>query len=263
MSRAHAPTEETESHDRMHLPPFAIGDLSVELHWTIVHPTGPVVIDATGLWERARPANVAGVEVLSLCPEDLLLNQCLHLGYHHHFIGLRYLYDIAETAHHFSGEMDWAQVARRAAEWGATRYVGLALHLAASTLAAEVPDAALERLVPGGLDPEVLEVARKTVLAGTPYDKWLSPAFLGLRDRGPFAHKVKRLWKRVFLSREAMAAEYPASRHSRHLYGYHARRLWYVIRKWGPALGMMPTHKWERSLSENARLADWLKSGKP
>jgi hypothetical protein len=60
-----------------------------------------------------------------------------------------------------------------------------------------------------------------------------------------------------------MAAEYPASRHSRHLYGYHARRLWYVIRKWGPALGMMPTHKWERSLSENARLADWLKSGKP
>jgi len=263
MSRVHEPTEDTESHNPMHLPPFAIGDLSVELHWTIVYPTGPVVVDATGLWDRARPANVAGVEVLSLCPEDLLLNQCLHLCYHHGCIGLRYLCDIAETVQRFSGDTDWAQVAHRAEEWGATRYVGLALHLAARMLDAEVPDDALERLVPGGLDPEVLEVARKTVLAGIPYDKWLSPAFLGLRGHAPLTQKVKRLWKRVFLSREAMASEYPASRNSRHLYGYHARRLWFVIRKWGPALGMMPGHKWEQNLSGSTLLADWLRSGKP
>jgi hypothetical protein len=77
----------------------------------------------------------------------------------------------------------------------------------------------------------------------------------------PAAGKVRRLWERVFLSRDAMLAEYPESRDYRFLYRYHARRIAYVLRKWTPALRMMLGREWGRSLSKNTSLDDWLKAG--
>ena len=248
---------------RHHLLPIHVRGLFVELHWTIIPPLGPFRIDAAGLWDRARPATTAGVDVLALSPEDLLLHMCLHFSRQHGLTWLRLLCDTAETIHRFRSEIDWKQVIDRAREWGVTRHVGLTFYLAGSMLGAAVPDDVLEQLVPGGLDAKVFETARETVITGIPYGKWLSPAFLGLRGREPLAHKAKLLWERVFLSRDAMLAEYPASRDSRYLYVYHARRIWDIIRKWGPALRRMPSHEWERSLSGNATLANWLESGEP
>ena len=40
-------------------------------------------IDVEGLWERARPAVIGGVETQVLSPEDLLLHLCIHLCFHH------------------------------------------------------------------------------------------------------------------------------------------------------------------------------------
>jgi hypothetical protein len=241
-----------------HIPPIFVRGISIEIHMSIGRSTGSLGIDAAGLWDRARPATTAGIEVLALCPEDLLLHLCLHFGHQNRLTTLRVLCDTAETIHHFRSEIDWMQVIDRAREWGATRYVGLTLHMARIMLAAGVPDATLESLVPGGLDPKVLAVASEAVISRTTYDKWLSPAFLGLRGRESLGRKVKRLWERTFLSREAMFAEYPASRNSKHPRVYHARRIWDIVRKWGPALRRMPSHEWERSLTDNALLSDWL-----
>ena len=242
-----------------HPRPVVLRDLSIELHWTITDPTEPVRIDAAGLWDRAHPATTAGVEVLALSPEDLLLHLCIHFGCVHHLTGLRSFCDITETIRRCRGEMDWLQVADSAREWGAARYVGLTLHLARSMLGTGVPDDALERLVPGGIDEHVLETARQSVLADTGYDPWTPVSGLvGARSLGD---KAKLLWERVFLSRDEMAASYPASRDSRHLCPYYALRFKDVMRNRGATvlrLARSPSHR--QSASKSAVVANWLRS---
>jgi hypothetical protein len=257
-------SEDIEScrRERHHLPPVDIRGFAIELHWTIASPTGPVRIDAAGLWDRAHPATIAGVEVLALSPEDLLLHQCLHFCYQHRLAGLKSLCDVAETIHHFRDEMDWAQVVRSAREWGAARYVGLTLHLARSLLDAGVPDDVLEQLVPGGLDQRILETARQSVLAQTGYGPWTP--FFDLRGARFLGDKAKLFRKRVFLSRSEMAAIYPASRDARHLHFYYVLRLKDVVR-------VFLSHNLRRGLpvirsrgqDRNVSLVNWLKSGKP
>jgi hypothetical protein len=305
MGRVHPQPEDIElcATTRHHLPQVVIRDLAIEVHWTIASPTGPVRIDAAGLWDRAHPATVAGVEVLALSPEDLLLHLCLHFGYQHRLTGLKSLCDVAETIHRFRGEtdpevrhgtteitenwrvrseprpspdsvfsvapvvdsisvpgIDWQQVARLAREWGAARYVGLTLHLARSLLDAGVPEDVLERLVPGGLDQRILETARQSVLVQTGYGPWTP--FFDLRGAASLGDKAKLFRKRVFLSRGEMAAIYPASRDSRHLWFYYALRLKDVMRVfWSHNLRRgLPVIR-SRGQDRNVSLVNWLKSG--
>ena len=257
-------TEDIESFSksRHHLPPVIIRDLLTELHWTIIRPTEPVRIDVAGLWNRARPATTAGVEVLALSPEDLLMHVCLHFGCDHHLTGLRSFCDIAETIHRFRSEMDWLQVAGSAHVWGAARYVGLTLHLARRMSGAGVPDDALERLVPGGIDEHVLDMARQSILADTGYDPWTPVSGLvGVRSLGD---KAKLLWERVFLSRDDMARVYPASRESRNLCSYYALRFKDVMRNRGATvLRLAQSSSYRQSAAESAVVANWLRSGKP
>jgi hypothetical protein len=238
--------------------PLFIHDLAVELHWTTVTPTGPVEVDAAGLWNRARPANVAGVEVLALSPEDLLLHLCLHFCYQHRLTGLRFLCDIAETIHRFCGELDWTQVAGRAREWGATRHVGLALRLARTMLGAEVPDDVLARLVPEGIDQSILEAATESVITRTLFHEMMPlPDMFGVRSIGGLE---KLFWRRVFLSPEEMAAKYPASQGSKRFYLYYALRLRDGLR----AIGSLARRRARlvprsRARQRYAELNDWLK----
>ena len=251
---------------RQHLLPIVIRNLVVELHWTITFPTGPVRVDAARLWDRARPATIAGVEVQVLSPEDLLLHLCLHTSYCAFLgVGLLPFFDIAATIQHFRNEMDWRQVAERAREWGASRYVGLTFQLVRSMLGTEVPDDVVERLVPGGLDQRILETARECLLAHSGYGRWMPPRpFFSEWRAESFADKVKLPWKRIFLSRDEMAVLYPASRSSRHLYRYYALRLRDVIRIFvsytlGQSRRMMRSHGRARQVT----LIDWLGSAKP
>jgi hypothetical protein len=244
-----------------HVQPIQIHDLTVELHWTITSETGPFRIDDAGFWERACPINVAGVEVLALSPADLVLHLCLHLCHSDWLAGLRSLCDLAEAIHRYGGDMDWTQVAERARDWGASRYVGLTLCLAKTLLGAEVPGDVLEQLVPGGIEPHVLEAAKESVVTRTGYGPRVPSLYpSGARSLGGEARWFRN---RVFLSREEMAAKYPASRNSKYF------RLYYVLRL-RDALRVCPSYA--RILarfmmaglrrSRYAALSTWLKSGK-
>jgi hypothetical protein len=244
-----------------HVRPVVVHDLTLEIHWTLVPPSGPVRIDAAGLWDRARPVTIAGVEVLALSPEDLLLHLCLSLG-HQGFAGLKRICDTAETIHRFRSEMDWVQVVERAREWDAPRHVGLALNLARSMLGAAVPDDVLEQLIPGGLDQRKLETAQECVIAqtnclrsGTLIDDWGAMSLSG---------KAKLSWERIFLSREDMAVMYPAARQAKHLWPYYVLRLRDVTRTLAAAVFRrgLPTAR-SGMQGRNAALANWLRSGKP
>lgn len=199
------------------------GGVAVDLHWTIVSASGSLSIDPDGLWARARPARIAAVNVLALSPEDLLLHLCVHASFKDRFgNGLRHLCDITETIRCYQPEMDWEQVAERAREWGASRYVGLSLVLALELLGAAVPNGVLEQLVPGGLDPRVLDVAKECVLGQRSYGQpWAATSLVA---------KAKMFRQRVFLHRDEMAVVYPASRDSRHLLVYYALRVRDVFR---------------------------------
>jgi hypothetical protein len=245
------------------LPPIGAGTLVIDIHWGIAPSNGPMRIDAADLWHRARPATIAGVEVLGLSAEDLLLHLCVHVCYQHFLEeGLRSFSDIAETIHRYRDEIDWPQVVARAREWGASRYVGLALHLAESMLRAGVPEAVLEQLVPGGLDQRLLETARRSALAKTGdlrsvslVDRW---AAMSITD------KARLSLSRIFLSRDEMTAVYPASSDSKRLGYYYALRLRDVIRTFGThVLGRGLRAARSRGQASEAELVNWLKSGKP
>ena len=241
-------------------------DTGIDTHWTLEFPVGPFRLDSAGFWDRARPAMIAGVEVLALSPEDLLLHLCSHAIYGHCLDGngLRHLCDIAEAIHRYCGEMVWPEITHRAREWGASRHVGLALRLAGSMLDTEVPAEVLERLVPGGFDQRILETARERVLAQTPDGQWVARPFFEQRGVRSIGDKVKLSWGRVFLSRGEMAEMYPASRDSKHPWFYYALRLRDVIRTFrSHALerGRLTTRS--RGRNRYVALFNWLESGKP
>ena len=254
---------EPDGAEAKHVRPIVIQDLAIELHWTIVAPDGPVKLEVAGLWDRARPTTTAGVEVLALSREDLLLHLCLHFCYQHGCVGLRHLCDVAETVHRLGSELDWVRVSGMAREWNAARYVALALHLARSVLTAEVPDDVLERLVRGGLDPGLIEQARECVLERESYDNWSLLPFPNRFGGSSTLERMKTLRDVIFLSRDEMALRYPMSRDSRLLWPYYVRRLVDLPREYGRATlrqGLRLMRVRERDSTQS--LAKWLKSGK-
>lgn len=261
MGGVHQQLEDIESccEKGPHLPVVVIRGLSVEIHWTIVIPNGPFRADGAGLWDRARPAKIAGVEVLALSPEDTLLHLCLHFSHKHHLAGLRSLCDITEVIERFRGEMDWTQAAERACKWGAARHVGLTLHLARSMLSAGVPDEALEQFVPGGVDQCILEAASESVFdLALGYGQWMS--FFDLLGAESVVDKAMLSWRRIFLSRDEMAAKYPAAHGSKHFHLYYLLRLRDVIRVyWSHAVKRGRLMLRSRGRDPSAALRKWLK----
>ena len=246
-----------------HLPTILVRELPVDVHWTIVIPKGPFRVDSSDLWDRARPATIAGVEALTLSPEDTLLHLCLHFSHKHYMSGLRFLCDITQVIQRMRHQIDWTQVTGRAHAWGAARHVGLTLHLARSMLGAGVPDAAMEQLVPGGIDPRILEAAFESIFElGMGYGQWMP--FFDLLGEGSVVGKARLSWRRVFLSRKEMAERYPMSRNSRLLFPYYVLRIRDGI---GTYMSHVRTRRrliaQGRERDANALLIDWLESGKP
>ncbi|MFO7674790.1 MAG: nucleotidyltransferase family protein [bacterium] len=239
--------------------------LWVEVHWTIEQPASPFRIDPAGLWERARPARVAGVEVRTLCPEDLLLHLCLHAGYHHEFAaGLLPFCDIARVIERFRAELDWPGLARTARDWGAGRYAGLGLELARVLLRARVPADALAELVPGGFDPAVVETARECVMAFSSCRQGAARPLRALVGTGSVGDRFGVFRRRLWPSRESLAAVYrglPGAESPGRLrarwFGHLARSGWcYLVRPRLARLGLTG-----RGPDRTAALADWLDRG--
>jgi hypothetical protein len=125
-------------------------------------------------------------------------------------------------------------------------------------LGADVPEDALERLVPEGLGPPILEAATESVITRTLFQEMMPlPDMFGVRSIGDVG---KLFWGRVFLSPEEMAAKYPASRGSEHLYLYYVLRLrdglrafWFLARRRAQLLTR------SRARERYAALDEWLK----
>lgn len=250
-----------------HLPKFTKpGAATIELHWTIAPPTSPITVDLDGLWERAQPVVVKGIEVLTLCPEDLLLHLCLHTSFQHRFaIGLRALCDISKTVRYYRDDMDWEQVQLRARRWGAGKCAYLTLRLARELVGAAVPAGVLKALEPDDLDPGILTWARDQLLTHRGSTLPLNSELVRIWEADGLRGKVANFLKFTFPSREVMATKYPASPSSKRIYLYYPVRLVDVLLRYGrTAWRLLRRDEATIALSERQdggnALVDWLGS---
>lgn len=141
--------------------------LAVEVHWDLEPAHSPFRVDVEDLWQRARPVNVAGVDVLALSPEDLLLHLCLHTAHRHLFghYSLRALCDIRAVLRHSGHRLDWDLLCLRSRQWGCDHSLYLTLLLARDLFEVDAPIVVFQRLRPHSFDPRLRDWARQRLFA--------------------------------------------------------------------------------------------------
>jgi hypothetical protein len=213
------------------------GYASFEIHWNLTAPGESYSIDPEGLWERAAPVRIAGLDALALSPEDLLLHLCLHTSYQHQFaFGLRPSCDIAETIASFGASLDWKAFTERAVLWGWERGAYLALMLARALVSADVPVHVLERLRPADMTDALLETARTQVFCDKTQVTSIPTTFAELLESRRFWERIRIFWQRVFLSKTVIAAQYSVSADSLRIYACYPRRFVDILRRHGRTL---------------------------
>lgn len=205
------------SHDRLFL----------DIHWNIDLSIAGLNIDMDEVWKRSQSAVIAGVNVMVLSPEDLLVHLCVHLAFHHlfQFAGLRALCDIRETIKYYFTQMEWKQICHRAREWGVCNSVYLTLLLARDIISAPVPGDVIKALKPGEDEPQVKIWAMEQIFQKTTAELPLSPYFWQLWKPGSFREKIVSFRKLLLPAPEFVSQKYPASFGSIRNYLYYLVRL--------------------------------------
>jgi hypothetical protein len=247
------------------LPPEAFPcAVPVEVHWHIQRTSRPFRIDLEGLWQRAVPAVIAGVEARVFAPEDLLLHLCLHLCRHAGIPSgdgglnwrLRAFCDLAAVIHHEGPALDWNVLSQRAQAWGVSPYVYLPLHLTRELCGVAMPASALAALKPDGFDGRLLTWARDELL----------------EDPGPLFPDLLRLWAgghfkeraavvRKILSPGVLAKRYAIAPMAAMRYGYYPRRLLDLARRYGSVFWRLVRHDPILTVQaeRKAELTAWLR----
>jgi Uncharacterised nucleotidyltransferase len=117
------------------------GQVAVDLHWGLLPRFFP--LDASAFFERLAPVPIAGRQVLTLCPEDLLLFLCVH-GSKHGWTWLGWLCDVARLIDRCA--VNWDDVLARAQAGHVSRCLSLGLTLARDLLGAAAPELRREAL---------------------------------------------------------------------------------------------------------------------
>ncbi|MBA3474629.1 MAG: nucleotidyltransferase family protein [Rubrobacter sp.] len=128
--------------------------VKVELHWKITSEYFSFSLDFEHLWKRLKRSSLAGKEVPTLSPEDLLLILCVHSA-SHVWQQLEFVCGVAELIR-ANEKLDWGQVIEQARELGSERMLFLGLFLASDLLGAPLPDEVLQRV---RADPSVKALA--------------------------------------------------------------------------------------------------------
>jgi len=216
-----------------HLAPYVKENgIMVEVHRNIERPSSPFQIEIDGMWERARLAKIANVEVLVLSPEDLILHLCLHASFHHEFrIGLMPICDISETIQHYQNEIDWKQLLSTVNEYGISKFIYCTLSLTKKMLGTEIPDDVLTELKPDTFDPQLINLAEERILSKT--SSQVPPSVVDAFSPEKLIDKLKATLKYLFPSRSSVATRFPVSENSIFLYPFYlAYPFNFILRRW-------------------------------
>jgi hypothetical protein len=134
--------------------------LIVEIHWRIGSPYFCPSLALEPMWERLERMPLGGREVLTFCPEDLLLLLSAH-GARHCWERLMWILDIARLISVPEG-LDWEEVMSRARAAGVQRMLLVGLFLARRLFGVGLPGEALESVKAArGLGPLAVRVRRR------------------------------------------------------------------------------------------------------
>jgi len=118
----------------------------IEILWEFAPRAFSFRLNLEHLWERRECVSLSGKEILTLCPEDLLLILCVH-GFKHGWSCLEWVCDIAEWVRsHKEKGINWDQLMGQAARLGCDKTLLLGLSLAIDLLGAVVPDDVLKKV---------------------------------------------------------------------------------------------------------------------
>jgi hypothetical protein len=141
-------------HDPQYFRQIGAGQVCLELHWALwsarfFHHS------VDGWWERAGTAQIHGVQLRVLSPEDTLLHLAIHRT--RSPLRLRFLGDVAELLRRHSAALDWEYVVDQARAAGARTALFYALALAQKLLDAPLPEGLLPQLGISRLKQRLLE----------------------------------------------------------------------------------------------------------
>lgn len=248
-----------------HLAPlFKANSAIIELHWNLISPNSHQNIDLGSLWQRAQPANLAGVDTQVLCPEDLLLHLALHFNNHNFRLKLRHLYDLVAALGHYQAQLDWDSLKTRSRQWGAGRSLFLALYLAKDLLNAPLPSGLLDELQPPGFTAHMAEQARQRLTH--PAVDELHPDLVQLWGGQPVPQKLKLAWRALFPPLDYMREKYriaigQAAPSALRIYPYYLLRLGQLLRRYGGQVWrlMHPDPRLNAAVHSENELTNWLR----
>ena len=250
------PEDENEFHYRN-----GTGTAMIEVHWEMTKPEYPFRLDVDLLWKQAIPTRIAGVDVLALSPEDLILHIGLHAAIHRFAHGLRPLCDLAEALSRLS--VNWDILWIRARNAGIGRSVRLLLTLAVDLLGMTIPAHALEGIDSSPLPAEIREEATETVFLGKPKQSGAAmphPNLVLFVGRKRWRDKFALAARRIFPTRQSIAARYAVRADSQRAFLYYPASFWVLFKRNAPALRALFFGNKQNPLIDKkaAALMDWV-----
>jgi hypothetical protein len=253
--------EETDC-SQEHLPSYRKKDsIIIEMHFNIVPPPFSDRVDVEKLFTRAQTCFIEGIEVPSLCPEDLLLHLCMHASYHHGFNnGIMPLFDISTAIEHYAEDLDWKQVLSRSKEWGVSKCVYLSLFLAKKFAGTAIPEQIMKSfdVYNDGFHATALAEELIFIRAAS-----ISSNIAMLFNNDTLLNKLLHAIRCAFSTKKTPANMQPAARNPLSvlfLYFYRIKSLW---KRHGQTVWRLFLHDKEMStiaIFENKRstLKDWI-----
>jgi hypothetical protein len=252
-----------------HLPyTHAELDLNIELHWDIQRPHGSYPVDVGELWSQAQAFSIAGVEILGLSLEHLLLYQCLHIAKHGFGVGIRPFCDLAAILRCYHDQIDWPKVQHIAERWRMTKAVGLSLYFTDEFFGC-VAESVMEALTPSLVNTEalvntgVVETAREQILTVGSTSERLSSEFIQVWEGGQESNKTSRLLRRILLPPDLMASIYHLSPSSWRVYLYYPVRVFDLFVRYPRIIRQLmrndvATQIWAQETNKVEALREWL-----
>ena len=188
--------------------------LNLDFHWYLEQFLDVPMED---VWNNADLIKIGERNILSLCPEMLLIHLCIHTGLHHLFKvgGLRGLYDIKETIIYFKNKIDWDYVNVISKKWNVNECVYVALKLTDNLLG--LPKnckVKIKKVFSVNVDKELFEWAQKQLLSfhvGTYHtSKELSLYYWKIWGSYSFKEKIKAFKRLLFPPEEIIFQKYYA-----------------------------------------------------
>lgn len=195
-----------------------------------------VKFDVAGLWLRARPVTLHGVQIQAMGLEDLLLFLCWH--YRSHFFDrLIWLYDVAMLLLAHGSELDWIRLYRLARRQGMLATIYYVLGWCRQLFKVALPpEAHLERFAP----PVYVQWLVKCLI-GNDTSAVLRPSMVN--GRKLLQHVMVDDLKSLGLTE--LRAIFPSPTHLGRLYMEHSRlplRLFWLYYFWHPFVALK--HLW-------------------